>query len=395
MNEQQYDKDEARELRRQRRAKERERKRKILLYVSLVVLILAILIVVVLIVLLRGHLKAEETTVAATSELAFDIKYAGENTVFSSSEDSTDNTVTSGSADTEDNSVLPTIDLSGITSTHAVMERLSDGAVCADKGSTESIYPASMTKMMTAILAIENIPDLSQTYTFDGSEFDTAYANGATTVGYQAGDTAKFNDILYGIMLPSGADCCYAVANAVSGGESAFVDLMNQKAQELGMSGTHVSNCVGLQAEDHYTTCADLATLLKYALQNDTFRVIFTSSVYTTDPTEDYPTGITMSSTMFMALANSTLDNGATIEGGKTGFTDEAGHCLASLARAQDGTEYILVTAGAAGGVNDMPNVDDAITVYSQLPGSATVVDDDSNVDLDFGETILSGSNNQ
>lgn len=390
----QYDKEEAKEMRREHRAQERERKRKILLYVSLVVLILAILIVVVLIVLLRARMKAEETTVAATSELQFDIQYAGEQTVFSSSESSSSaNSVSSAS--TEDTSVLPVIDLSGITSTHTVMERLSDGAVCADLGSTESVYPASMTKMMTAILAIENISDLSQTYTFDGSEFDTAYSNGATTVGYQAGDTATYTDILYGVMLPSGADCCYAIANAVSGSESAFVDLMNQKAQELGMNGTHFANCVGLQDENHYTTCADLAILLRYALQNDTFRVIFTTSVYTTDPTTDHPSGITMSSTMFMALVNSTLDNGATIEGGKTGFTDEAGHCLASLAKAQDGTEYILITAGAAGDVNSTPNIDDAITVYSQLPGSAAVTEDDDNVDLDFGETILSGSDEQ
>jgi len=382
-------------MRKERRAQERERKKKILLYVSLVVIVLAILIVVVLIVLLRAHMKAEEATVATTSELQFNIQYAGEQTEFSSSESTSSSNSVVASSENEDTSVLPTIDLSGISSTHAVMERLSDGAVCADLGSTEQIYPASMTKMMTAILAIENLPDLSKTYTFDGSEFDTAYANGATTVGYQSGDTATYTDILYGIMLPSGADCCYAIANAVSGDESDFVNLMNQKAQELGMNDTHFSNCVGLQAEDHYTTCADLATLLKYALQNDTFRVIFTSSVYTTDPTSDYPSGITMSSTMFMALVNSTLDNGATIEGGKTGFTDEAGHCLASLARAQDGTEYILVTAGAAGGVNDTPNVDDAITVYSQLPGTAAVTQDDENVDLDFGETVLSGSNDQ
>ncbi|MEE8835956.1 MAG: D-alanyl-D-alanine carboxypeptidase [Eubacteriales bacterium] len=387
------DTEEAKELRKQRRARERERKRKILLIISLIVVILAALIIVVLVILFRARMKAEETTVAATSELQFDIHYSGDKSSFSdSSADSSSASVVQSSSENTA-AELPVIDLSAVSSPDVIMERLSDGAPCADSNSGAQIYPASMTKMMTAIVAIENLGDLSQTYTFDGSEFDTAYANDATTVGWKAGETATYEDILYGAMLPSGADACYALANATAGSESAFVDKMNQKAQELGMASTHFANCVGLQDTNHYTTCADMATLLKYALQNDTFRTIFTTPVYTTDPTDSHPTGITLSSTMFMNLASSELDNGAVIEGGKTGYTNEAGHCLASLASTSDGTEYILVTAGAAGGVNDTPHIDDAITIYSQLPGSGSSVDEDaSNVDLDFGETIVGDS---
>ncbi|MEE8886950.1 MAG: D-alanyl-D-alanine carboxypeptidase [Eubacteriales bacterium] len=384
---------EERELRKKKRAEERARKRKMLLIVSLIVVILAVLIVVVLIVLLRSRINAEQATVSATSDIDFDIEYTGEQTVFSSSSSSSSDSETSTSDSSESTDTLPTIDLTNVSSPYVIVERLSDGAVCAESSSTAQIYPASMTKIMTAIIAIENLDDLSDIYTFDGSEFDQGYANGLTTVGWMAGDTATYEDLLYGALLPSGADACYALANAVAGDESSFVELMNQKASELGMTGTNFTNCTGVQDTNHYTTCADMATLLKYALTNDEFRTVFTTSVYTTEPTDDSATGITMSSTLFMNLTDSELDNGATIEGGKTGYTDEAGHCLASLASAQDGTEYIAVTAGAAGGVDDSPQVDDAITIYSQLPGTVSYsTEDDSDVELDFGETIVGSS---
>ena len=116
------------------------------------------------------------------------------------------------------------------------------------------------------------------------------------------------------------------------------------KAADLGMNNSHFENTTGLNDENHYTTVKDLAILLSYSLQNDTFWEIFTSSRHSTQPTNKHPGGITFYSTMFEKLSDPSIIGG-TILGGKTGYTDEASLCLASLVR-EGKQEYILITAG-------------------------------------------------
>ena len=148
--------------------------------------------------------------------------------------------------------------------------------------------------------------------------------------------------------------------------------MMNEKAKELGMENTSFTNCTGVQDEYHYSSCRDMAILLEHALKNDTFRKVISSHTYTTTATPYHEQGITLASTMFASIGNSVLDNDVSILGGKTGFTDEAGHCLASFAEMDDETEYILVTAGAFSEVNDYTNISDAKYVYGQLPEEST-----------------------
>ena len=364
------DQDEYKEDRKARKARERALKRKILMIISSIVIILAIIIVLILVVLLKGRIDAEKNQIDSEAVASLSMTYVGEKT----ETDSSDEDVSSVSADSSaENSLkdlgpVPSIDISALSSPDAYMIRVEDNAPVIDQNSTARIYPASMTKIMTVLVAIENIDDLSATYTFDGTEFNTAYAQGAATAGFEAGETVPLLDILYGIMLPSGADACYAVCNYVSGSEADFVALMNQKAQEIGMTATNFANATGLQDENHYSTCQDMAKLLEYAVKNDTFKTIFSTHIYTTKATSVHSAGIALSSTTFINLPSSTLDNGTTIIGGKTGYTDEAGHCLASLAKDANGVEYILVTAGAAGDANATPHITDAVTVYSQLP---------------------------
>ena len=168
-------------------------------------------------------------------------------------------------------------------------------------------------------------------------------------------------------MLSSGADACVALAERIAGSEQGFVELMNQKAQELGLANTHFVTDSGLHDDNHYSTCSDLAMLLNYALKNDTFRMIFSSHDYTCAPTEYHPEGLYLASTLFGKMKSDTLENGAVIEGGKTGFTDEAQLCLASLAKIQ-GEEYILVTAYAKGNHHTEPyHILDACAVYAQI----------------------------
>ncbi|MEE0955951.1 MAG: hypothetical protein U0L49_09105 [Eubacterium sp.] len=283
---------------------------------------------------------------------------------------------------------IPPIDGSQLVSTNAYMIRTSDDAVLLDKGGTDKIYPASMTKIMTAYLACINLTDQSEILTVTQEDIDPGYLTKSQRAGYVAGDTASVQDLEAAALLPSAAEACYTLARRVSGSPDAFVALMNQTAQGLGMTSTNFANPVGFHDENHYTTCADMAILLKAAIQNETFRNIITLKSYTTGATKDFPAGILMYSNMLMNIDQPVLNNGVTVEGGKTGYTDEAAHCLASFAKDAAGTEYILVTAGAAiqGNVEDegtdtTPHVTDALYIYNQLPAVAAAPADQAAAD--------------
>jgi D-alanyl-D-alanine carboxypeptidase (penicillin-binding protein 5/6) len=253
-----------------------------------------------------------------------------------------------------------------LMSPNAILVRLKDHTILMQKNSDDKIYPASLTKIMTAIVAIENLPDLKKEIKLTNSTFQGLYEADASLAGFQPGEQVSAIDLLYGALLPSGAECCVALADQIAGSEQDFVKMMNQKAADLGMDNTHFENTTGLQNENHYTTVKDLAVLLRYALQNDTFREIFTSSHHSTQPTNMHPNGITFSSTMFEELGNQNMTGGE-ILGGKTGFTDEAGLCLASLAKVGK-QEYILVSAGAKGDHHtEQYNITDALTVYNRI----------------------------
>jgi D-alanyl-D-alanine carboxypeptidase (penicillin-binding protein 5/6) len=220
--------------------------------------------------------------------------------------------------------------------------------------------------MMTAIVAIENLPDLKEEIKLTDSTFQGLYGADASMAGFQPGEQVRAIDLLYGVMLPSGAECCIGLADQIAGSEQNFVKIMNQKAADLGMDNTHFENATGLHNENHYTTVKDLAILLSYALQNDTFREIFTSSRHSTQPTNKHPGGITFYSTMFEELNNQNIIGGE-ILGGKTGYTDEAGLCLASLAKVGK-QEYILISAGAKGDHHsEQYNITDALAVYNSI----------------------------
>jgi D-alanyl-D-alanine carboxypeptidase (penicillin-binding protein 5/6) len=253
-----------------------------------------------------------------------------------------------------------------LNSPNAILLRRTDDFVLMQKNSEEKIYPASLTKMMTAIVAIENLPDLNEEIKLTSSAFQGLYEADASMAGFQPDEQVKAIDLLYGVLLPSGAECCVALADQIAGSEQNFAKIMNQKAAELGMDSTHFENVTGLHNENHYTTVKDLAVLLSYALKNDTFREIFTSPRHSTQPTNKHPNGITFHSTMFKELGNQNTTDGE-ILGGKTGYTDEAGLCLASLARVGK-QEYILITAGARGNhKSEQYHVTDALAVYDSL----------------------------
>ncbi len=262
------------------------------------------------------------------------------------------------------------LDITGINSSYAVLMNARNGNVIGDINGEEKMYPASMTKIMTAIVAIENLNDLNQEITITYDMVADLYAQDAMQAGFQPNETVKAIDLLYGVLLPSGAECCVALADTVAGSVSDFVTLMNEKAQKIGMTGTNFSDITGLHREDHYSTAKDIALLLRYAIKNDTFREIIESPYHSTAGTNIHPDGITFYSTMFKNLSDTSVIDGE-IKGGKTGYTNAAGHCLASFAEIDD-VEYILVTAGAPG--TGTPHIDDAVKLYNRLGESSSVL---------------------
>lgn len=258
------------------------------------------------------------------------------------------------------------ISLDKLNSTNAILIRLKDQTILMQKNSEEKIYPASLTKMMTAIVAIENLTNLQKEIQLTHYTFNGLYSTNASMAGFQPGEKVRAIDLLYRVMLPSGAEACIGLADQIAGSEQDFVTMMNQKATDLGMDNTHFENATGLHNENHYTTVKDLAILLNYALQNETFREIFTASRHSTQPTNKYPEGITFNNTMFEKLNNQNIIGGE-ILGGKTGYTDEAGLCLASFAKVGH-QEYILITAGAKGdNYSEQYNITDALAVYNSI----------------------------
>ena len=155
--------------------------------------------------------------------------------------------------------------------------------------STERIYPASLTKIVTAIVAVEETADLDASVRISEEMFAALYAEEASMAGFLPGENASLRDLLYGILLPSGAECCIAFAEYIAGSESAFVELMNQKAEELGMKHTHFVNTTGLHDREHYSTVEDISVLLRYALKNQDFREAFTSDRHSVQASEQHP----------------------------------------------------------------------------------------------------------
>lgn len=248
----------------------------------------------------------------------------------------------------------------------AILVDRNSGGTLAEKHAGKKIYPASLTKIMTALLVVEYTENLDEVIVIPEYFFTELYAEGASMAGFQPGEMARFRDLLYGILLPSGAECCRTAADWIAGSENVFVGMMNEKAEELRMKNTHFCNSTGLHDPDHYSTVEDISVLLQYALEKEVFREVFTSSQYSIQPSDQHPEGFTFYSTLSPFWDQTQIPN-AEILGGKTGYTEEAGLCLASLGR-MGGKEYILITAKAEGSHDTEPfHVLDAAKVYGSI----------------------------
>ena len=233
-----------------------------------------------------------------------------------------------------------------VASTYGILINASTGEIVANRDSTTRINPASMTKILTVLVAAEQIQDLDEEVTITFEMTDYAYVNDCSVAGFEVDEKVPLKDLFYGTILPSGGEAAMALAIHTAGSQEAFMELMNKKLEELGLADTaHFTNCVGLYDANHYCTTYDMAMILKAALENDFCREVLTSRTYQTSVTEEHEEGLLLSNWFLRRIEDK--DCGGEVLGAKTGYVNESGSCAASYGVAASGTPYICVTANA------------------------------------------------
>lgn len=243
--------------------------------------------------------------------------------------------------------------ITNINSGYAVLIDLSDMSIIAEKYADELIYPASMTKIMTVIVACDLITDLDAKYPIT-SEIISNVPSGASNAYLSSyiGKEATVRDLLYGITYRSGADSVICLLDHLGLSDEEFTSLMNRKAEELGLTKTHFGGAIGMDTENNTTTCREMAAILAYALDNPLCKQLFSGKVYHPSFASEltyYHSTITntLESDTFKVNDGIVVD-GYKMEAAKSGYETKAGFCLASYTESTaDGKGYILVTAHA------------------------------------------------
>lgn len=254
-----------------------------------------------------------------------------------------------------------------ITGEYVSLYNMNEDILLYSKNDTKKTSIASLTKMMTTLVAIEEIDNLDKIVTIKERDFEGTV--GYSKAGFKVGDKVTYRDLLYGIILPSGADAVNAVVNNTLGYDK-FIKKMNETAKKIGMNDTSYANPVGKDDENNYSTSSDLAKLLKYALKNETFKTIFTTKSYKTS------NGINLESTV---NSYKNILNTDEIKGAKSGFTKDAGRCLASITTLNN-VDYLLVVINSST-TNPYNAVKDTITIYDYYNnnyGYKNIINDDT-----------------
>lgn len=265
-----------------------------------------------------------------------------------------------------------------ITGEYVSLYNMNEDILLYSKNDTKKTSIASLTKMMTTLVAIEEIDNLDKIVTIKERDFEGTV--GYSKAGFKVGDKVTYRDLLYGIILPSGADAVNAVVNNTLGYDK-FIKKMNETAKKIGMNDTSYANPVGKDDENNYSTSNDLAKLLKYALKNETFKTIFTTKNYKTS------NGINLESTV---NRYENILNTNEIKGAKSGFTKDAGRCLASITTLNN-VDYLLVVINSST-TSPYNAVKDTITIYDYYNnnyGYKNIINDDTfikEIPVDFSK---------
>lgn len=265
-----------------------------------------------------------------------------------------------------------------ITGEYVTLYNMNEDTLLYSKNDTKKTSIASLTKMMTTLVAIEEIDNLDKIVTIKERDFEGTV--GYSKAGFKVGDKVTYRDLLYGIILPSGADAVNAVVNNTLGYDK-FIKKMNETAKKIGMNDTSYANPVGKDDENNYSTSNDLAKLLKYALKNETFKTVFTTKNYKTS------NGLNLESTV---NRYENILNTNEIKGAKSGFTKDAGRCLASITTLNN-VDYLLVVINSST-ISPYNAVKDTITIYDYYNnnyGYKNIINDDTfikEIPVDFSK---------
>ena len=268
-----------------------------------------------------------------------------------------------------------TIEEGAMASANAALVDLSTNKIIASRqsGKANVVYPASLTKVMTLIVVFENLKSsdaLSEKITLSEAVVNKMLEEQSSGYGFRAGEVLTVNELIHALMLYSDGTACITLAEYISGSEAKFVELMNAKAQEMGLQNTNFTNCTGLHNPYHYSTAQDLAAIMAYAMKNTFCANVITAKSYKLGshfrPDGEGPFTLYnqfLIGQLRVDSSSAMQPSTCTIYGGKTGLTDEADYCLVTYARTKDGKEYILVTLAAES--KDLRN-QDHINIYNQ-----------------------------
>lgn len=256
-----------------------------------------------------------------------------------------------------------------IAETGIVMD-LDSGEILYAKGIDEKRAPASITKIMTAMLAIEKVPlDTKITFTDEVNNIEPD----STHIGIKPGETLTMEESLYGILLGSANEVSSGVAEYIGGTVQNFVDMMNERAKELGCKNTHFVNANGLYDDNHYTTARDMALIAKAAFQNETFRNIIKTPYYIIPPTNITPEERWINNHHRMLTEGGIHYEGCL--GGKTGYTVKAGNTLVTYAERNSMRLVCVVLKGTTEYYTDTKNLlDYGFNNFQKLTLSSDVV---------------------
>ena len=244
-----------------------------------------------------------------------------------------------------------------VSSKNAILYNLDTNEIIYQKNANQKVSIASLTKIMTAIITIENIDDLNQRVILTKDDFKGLAEANAVTAGFTIGSTVTYKDLLDGLLLPSGADAAKALARNVAGTEEKFIQKMNEKVKKLNLKNTNFSTVIGLDDENNYSTVKEFSIILKEAIKNKELSQIIKSKTYTTTD------GKLKFKSTIQSNANKFNIDIPYILGGKTGTTTNAGLCLATIAKANN-INYMLITTGALYDKKAPHHIIDAKTIY-------------------------------
>lgn len=256
-----------------------------------------------------------------------------------------------------------------LRSQYAILIDMEDQRTLYEKNADERIYPASLTKVLTAIVALDLKTDMQEQATATDQDLAGLWEANASVAGLKTGDTLSYEQALYALLLPSGADAANFIGNHMSGSVENFVIEMNTKAKALGMVNTQFANPTGLHQEEHFTTLNDMKKMMLLGWKNPVFQEVITTLDYTIPSLASHPEGLNLKSSLESYGGEGSLQfTGGRIIGGKSGYTLEAQCCLISIAKMEDGHIYMFISAKADGQpASDQYHLKDAKTMYETI----------------------------